>query len=259
MDNRTGASGNIVTMEVVRARPDGYTLLLQNVSMATNDAAQGKLPYALTTDLTPLMLLSSTPHAIVAHPGAHISSIAELVDAAKAAPSQLTYASCGIGTPQHFAMKVLRQNMHIDMLHVGYKGCAPALVDVLGGQVPVAILSANLVPTYAQTGRLKALAVTTAKRYPQLPTTPSVAEQGGGNFDYDSWYALMAPGKLPTLLADKITADVLKVLDEPSVRSALAEFGIDISKGTAQELKTRIVEDSDRYLELARQNNIKAE
>lgn len=259
IENKAGASGNIGTMDVVKARPDGYTLLLQNITMVTNYAVQGKLPYAPTTDLTPILLLGSTPHAIVAHPSAHIENLAELVAAAKKNPGSLTYASCGIGTPQHFAMEVLRRNLNLEMVNVGYKGCAPALVDVVGGQVPIAVLSANLVSAYAQSGKLKVIGVTTARRYANLPDSPTIAEQGVKSFDYDSWYALMAPGKMPTQLTRKIAADVSRVLDDVAIRKTLIEAGIEIKKGSASELGKVIVSDSQKYLGLAKKFDIKPE
>src|SRR5205085_4497580 len=132
VENKAGASGSIGTQEVVHAPADGHTLLLQNSTMATQLGLLGKLPYEPAKDLTPILLLGLTPMALVAHPGAGIGNVKDLVAAAKAAPQPLAYGSCGIGTPQHFAMELVKEKTGIAATHAGYKGCAPAVTDVLG-------------------------------------------------------------------------------------------------------------------------------
>ena len=195
VENKAGASGNIGSQEVVRAPADGYTLLLQNSTMVTNLGVMGKLPYDPEKDLTPIMLLGITPIALAAHPSANVGSIKELAEAAKARPTGFNYGSCGIGTPQHFVMELLRQEAGIAAAHAGYKGCAPALTDVVGGQIQLAIVSANLVAPYVRSGQLKALGVSTAQRYSLLPNTPTFEEQGFKPFDFSIWYALMGPAR----------------------------------------------------------------
>ena len=174
VDNRAGASGNIGAAEVVRAPADGYTLLLQNPTMVANLAVMGKLPYDPVKDLTPIMLLGETPLAVVANPAANIGNVKELVAAAKAKPGALSYGSCGIGTPQHFVMELVKQKTGIEATHAAYKGCSPALTDVLGGQIPLAVVTANLVVPYAKNGKLKVIGVSSASRYALLPDTPSL-------------------------------------------------------------------------------------
>jgi tripartite-type tricarboxylate transporter receptor subunit TctC len=144
-------------------------------------------------------------------------------------------------------------------VNVGYKGCAPALADVVGGQVPIAILSANLVPAYVQSGKLKVIGVTSVKRYANLPDSPTIAEQGVKGFDYDAWYALMGPGKMSPQLTQKIATDVSRVLDDPAVRKIMVDAGIEIKKGSGRELSKVIASDSQRYLELAKKFDIKPE
>jgi tripartite-type tricarboxylate transporter receptor subunit TctC len=259
VENKVGASGNIGTLEVVRAAPDGYTLVLQNVSIATNYAIQGKLPYSPTADLTPILMLGTTPHAIVAHPSANVGNLKEMIAAVKKAPGSLAYGSCGVGTPHHFAMEVLRQVADLDMTHVGYRGCAPALNDVAAGQVPFAIVSANLVPQYVAAGRLKALGVTSNRRYGVLPNVPTIQEQGISDFDYVGWYALMGPARLPAPVVEKLTTSVNLVMDDPVVQKTLTDGGIDTKRASAAELSRIIVEDSARYFSVARKLNIKPE
>ena len=259
VDNRTGASGNIGSMEVVRAAADGHTLLLQNVAMLTNLGVHGKLPYDPEKDLTPIMLLGVTPIALAAHPGAKIGNLKELVAAAKAKPELLSYASCGIGTPQHFAMELLKQKTGAAAAHVGYKGCAPAITDVLGGQVPLAITSANLMAPYAKNGKLRIVGVTSARRYGLLPDTPTFEEQGVKPFDFSIWYALMGPARLPPAIVARLAADVEKILADPQVRASLSKAGVEPYKGSAEELAQLIKSDAPRYVQLARSANIKAD
>ncbi len=259
VDNRAGASGNIGTLEVVRAKADGYTLLLQNVSMATNYAIQGRLPYVPANDLTSILFLGSTPHIIVAHPKISVSNLQELMALIQKNPGTYAYGSCGIGSPQHFTMEVLKQTESLDMMHLGYKGCAPALTDVVGGQVPVAILSANLAAAYVNTGRLKAIGVTSSRRYGALPNVPTINEQGIKGFDYSGWYALMGPANMPADVVAKITAGVGKVLDDPAVRKTLDDSGIEVKRESAEQLSKTIADDSARYFNLARKLNLKAE
>jgi tripartite-type tricarboxylate transporter receptor subunit TctC len=259
VDNKAGASGNIGTQEVVRAQADGYTLLLQNSTMVTNLGVMGKLPYDPEKDLTPIMLLGITPIALAAHPSANVSSVKELVAAAKAKPDGFNYGSCGIGTPQHFVMELLRQETGIAAAHAGYKGCAPALTDVVGGQIQLAIVSANLVAPYAKSGQLKVLGVSTAQRYSLLPNTPTFEEQGLKPFDFSIWYALMGPAKMPPEVVAKITADVTRILADARVQENLSTAGVVPYNGTAQDLSRLIKSDAARYIALAKSAKIKAE
>ena len=259
VDNKAGASGNIGSQEVVRAPADGYTLLLQNSTMVSNLGLMGKLPYDAEKDLTPIMLLGVTPIALAAHPSANISNVKELIAVSKAKPDSLAYGSCGIGTPQHFVMELVKQKTGVSATHAGYKGCSPALNDVVGGQIPLAIVSANLVAPYAKNGRLKVVGVSTARRYGLLPDTPTFEEQGLKPFDFSIWYALMGPAKMPANVVAKITADVEKVLADPTVQANLSTAGVEAYKGSAQDLARLIKEDSVRYVQLAKSADIKAE
>lgn len=259
VDNKAGASGNIGSSEVVRAPADGYTLLLQNSTMVTNLGVMGKLPYDPEKDLTPIMLLGVTPIALAAHPSLNVGNVKELIAAAKAKPDGLSYGSCGIGTPQHFVMELVKQQTGVTATHAGYKGCAPAVTDVLGGQIPLAVVSANLVAPYAKNGRLKVVGVSSAQRYAQLPDTPTFEEQGLKPFDFATWFALMGPKNLPPAVVAKLVADVSKILAEPAVVSNLSNAGVEPYKGTADDLARLIKTDSKRYTDLAKSANIKAE
>jgi tripartite-type tricarboxylate transporter receptor subunit TctC len=259
VENRAGASGNIGTEAVVHAAPDGYTLLLQNSTMVVNQAVAGKLNYDPEKDLTPIMLLGVTPIALVAHPSLGVKNLKDLVAYSKAHPKTLAYGSCGIGTPQHFVMELVKQKTGIDATHAGYKGCAPGLTDVVGGQIPLAILSANLVAPYVASGKLVAIGVSTKDRYKLLPDTPTFEEQGLKPLDFSIWYALMGPAKLPPEVVARIHGDVLKILAQPDTQAKLSSAGVEPLKGDAGQLEELIREDAVRYRQLAKSANIKAE
>ena len=259
VENRAGASGNIGTEAVVRAPADGYTLLLQNSTMVVNQAVAGKLNYDPEKDLTPIMLLGLTPIALVAAEKTGIKTLKELIDYAKANPNTLSYGSCGIGTPQHFVMELVKQKTGISANHVGYRGCAPGLTDVVGGQIPLAILSANLVAPHLKTGKLYGLGVSTPARYELTPQMPTFDEQGLKPLDFSTWYALMGPANLPPEVVAKVYADVQKILAEPAVKTNLVNAGVEPLLGNAVDLTKLIQSDALRYAALAKSANIKAE
>jgi tripartite-type tricarboxylate transporter receptor subunit TctC len=259
VDNRAGASGNIGTEAVVRSPADGHTLLLQNSTMVVNPAVNGKLNYDPEKDLTPIMLLGLTPIALAAHQSTNIKSIKDLIEYSKANPTALSYGSCGVGTPQHFVMELVRQKAGVNATNVGYKGCAPALTDVVGGQVPLAIVSANLVAPHIKTGKLYGVGVSTATRYQLMPQVPTFEEQGLKPLDFSIWYALMGPAKMPPDVVARIYADVQKVLAEPAVRESLSNAGVEPYAGTSADLAKLITADLARYAQLAKSANIKAE
>ena len=259
VDNRAGASGNIGSAEVVRAASDGYTLLLQNSTMVTNLGVYGKLPYDEEKDLTPIMLLGVTPIALAANPSLNASNVKELVAVSKAKPGSLSYGSCGIGTPQNFVMELVKLQTGIEATHVGYKGCSPAVTDVLGGQIPLAMVSANLLAPFAKNGKIKVLGVSTAKRYSLLPDVPTFEEQGLKPFDFSIWFALMGPKNLPPAIVAKLVTDISSVLAEPEVVTILSNAGVERYKGSAEDLAKLIKADTKRYTDLAKSANIKPE
>jgi tripartite-type tricarboxylate transporter receptor subunit TctC len=259
VENRAGASGNIGTEAVVRSPADGYTLLLQNSTMVVNPAIAGKLNYDPEKDLTPIMLLGLTPIALGVHPSVGVKTLKELQDLSKAKPNTLNYGSCGTGTPQHFVMELVKQRATLDANHVSYKGCAPGLTDLLGGQIPLAILSANLIAPHAKAGKLIALGVSTGKRYATMPDTPTFEELGLKPLDFSIWYALMGPAKMPPEIVQKIRADVTKIMQNPDVQSRLSNAGVEALGGDGNALAQLIRLDLARYAQLAKSANIKGE
>lgn len=258
VENRTGASGSIGTETVVRSPPDGYTLMLQNSTMVINPAVGGKLNYDPEKDLTPIMLLGQTPVALVSHPSTNIKSWKDLVDYSKSNPTALSYGSCGIGTTD-LVMELVKQKSGVNATHVAYKGCAPALNDVLGGQVPLALVSANMVVPHVTSGKLNGIGVSTAARYRQLPQTPSFEEQGLAPMDFSNWFALMGPAKMLPEVVARIYADVHKVMSEPAIMKTLSGAGVERYEGDGADLAKLIKSDLARYVQVAKSANIKAE
>jgi tripartite-type tricarboxylate transporter receptor subunit TctC len=259
VENRAGASGNIGTEAVVRSPADGYTLLLQNSTMVVNPAIAGKLNYDPEKDLTPIMLLGITPIALAVHPSLNVKTLKELQELAKAKPNSLSYGSCGLGTPQHFVMELVKQRTNIDANHVSYKGCAPGLTDVLGGQIPLAMLSANLIAPHIKSGKLMALGMSTSKRYNLMPDTPSFEELGLKPLDFGNWYSLMGPAKMPPELVAKIRNEVSKILANADIQLKLSNAGVEVTMGDGNALAQLIKLDLARYAQLAKSANIKGE
>lgn len=259
VENRPGAGGAIGTEAVVRSPADGYTLLLQNNSMLVTQALIAKPTYDPVKDLTPLMLLGQTPMAIVANPGSGITSLADLVSYGKSGQKELAYASCGPATPHQFLMELVKRQANFQATHVPYRGCAPAVTDVLAGQVPVGVISANIVAPYVSSGKLVGVAISTATRYDAMPNTKSLVEQGQKSLDFTTWYALMAPASMPQAVSGKIIADVNKVLAMPDVKQNLVTAGIGVYEGDAMALAKLIQSDQLLYAQIAKSANIKAD
>ena len=259
VENRAGAGGAIGTLEVVRAQPDGHTLLVQNSTMVTNNAIAARKPYDPEKDLTPIMLLGVTPLAVFAHAGAPFASLREMSAAARAGTGALSYGSCGNGTPHHFGMELLKQKLGIALQHVGYKGCAPEITDVVAGQIPIGIATANMVAQHVAAGRVKVLAVSGSKRYRLLPEAPTLDSLGYGSPDFSIWYALMGPPSMPPQVVSRIAAVVQQALDNPAIQSQLTAAGVEPLRGGAAELTRLIRSDSEQYARIARQANIKGD
>ena len=259
VENRTGASGNIGTEMVVKAPADGYTLVLQNVSVVINPAFLAKVPFDVQKDLTPVALLGATPKMLAAHATLKVATLKELTEYARANPGKLSYGSCGSGTPQHLAMELYLSQAGISMVHAPYKGCAPALADVLGGQVPLVMLSANMVAPHLAGGKLRGLAVTSKKRYRLAPEVPAFDELGYKDFDLWTWYALMGPAGLPREVTEKLYRDVMAAVNDSDVHEKLLTAGVEDLRGDGAALAALIRSDQAKYVQLIKKANIKAE
>jgi tripartite-type tricarboxylate transporter receptor subunit TctC len=244
IDNRPGATGVIGGELAARANPDGYTLLQVATSHATNPAMQARLPYDTLRDFAPISLLSQQPNVFLVHPSVPVRNVKELIAYAKSKPGQLNYASSGTGGSQHLAGELLKSMAGIDITHVPYKGSPPALVDVIAGRVP--LMSSTMPPALPQikSGKVRAIAVTSAKRSPALPDVPTVAESGLPGYEAIAWQGLIAPAGTPKAVIARLNAEFVNALKQPEVVAKLNEQGFETVASTpewfAQYTRTEI-------------------
>ncbi|HYG53915.1 MAG TPA: tripartite tricarboxylate transporter substrate binding protein [Burkholderiales bacterium] len=237
VENRAGASGALGVEHVAKSPPDGYTLLIATqTTHAANPALYAKLPYDAAKDFAPLTLAGSTPLALLVHPSMPANDVKGFIAYAKANPGKLAYASGGNGTSQHLTMELLKTMTGTFMVHIPYKGAGPAMTDFLGGQVNVMFDNLPTAMPHVKSGKLRALAVSTAKRSALAPELPTMAESGLAGFDLATWFAFFAPAATPREITQKIGADMRRALAAPDTQERLKGIGVDIIGSTPEEL-----------------------
>ena len=238
VDNRPGAGTILGTDIAAKSTPDGYTLILVNTAHAINATLHRKLPYDPVRDFTPITLVATQPTVLVVHPSLPVKSVKELIAFAKAKPTQLNYASSGNGTPPHLAAAMFTNMTGAQFTHVPYKGAAPALTDLLGGQVQLMFATSVSVTPHLSSGRLRPLAVTSAKRSRALPDLPTVAEAGVGGYEATAWFMVMAPAKTPPDIITRVHRDTADVVRSREIQERFAKEGADTVGSTpAQALE----------------------
>ncbi|MEO8152026.1 MAG: tripartite tricarboxylate transporter substrate binding protein [Rhizobacter sp.] len=227
VDNRAGAGGVIGADVVAKAPPDGYTLLLGTISShAINPALQPKMPYNAATDFAPVILLGSISNVLLVGADQPYKNVNELIAAAKAKPGTIAFASAGQGSSQHMSGETFKLLAGADLIHVPYKGSAPAIQDVIGGQIPCSFETVTVALPHIQSGKVRALAVTSAQRSPALPNVPTLQEAGVPHFDVASWQALYLPAGTPAPIVQRLNAEVEKILAQPEVKARLDTLGL---------------------------------
>ncbi|MBL8304375.1 MAG: tripartite tricarboxylate transporter substrate binding protein [Ideonella sp.] len=225
IDNKPGAGGVIGSDAVAKAAPDGNTLLMVTVGHAVNPAIYTRLPYDTRADFVPVAVVASVPSLLVAGPSFPGKTLRELLDAAKARPGTLEYASSGTGSTSHVGAALIESMTGVDMLHVPYKGAGPALQDVMGGRIAVSVDIITSSLQLVKSGKLKALAITSARRSPLLPDVPTMAEAGVPGYEFTAWYMLLAPGRTAPAVVDRLNADIRRAEALPEFRARVAEVG----------------------------------
>ena len=258
VDNKAGASGSIGAAAVARARPDGYTVLYDASSFAINPALR-KLPYDAAKDFIPVSQAVTVPYILVAAPSSPYGSLRDFVSAAKATPGKLTYASYGPGSLAQMAAELLKIGAGFEAVHVPYKGGAPAIVDVMGGQVDVYFANAASSLNYVKAGKLKALAVSSAKRMRELPDTPTVMESGVKDFDVAEWNGFFLPAGTPPEVVAKLQEVVQKSLALPATKSSLDKLGLTPVGSSSQEFSRFVASERQRWEQVVKTNGIKAD
>lgn len=227
VDNKAGAGGVIGADNVAKSPPDGYTLLLGTIaSHAINPALQPKMPYNAATDFAPIILLGSISNVLLVGAGQPFKKVKELIAAAKAKPGEIVFASAGQGSSQHMSGETFKLLAGAELTHVPYKGSAPAIQDVIGGQIPMSFETVTVAMPHIQSGKVRALAVTSASRSPALPNTPTLQEAGVPGFDVASWQALYAPAGTPPAIVTRLNAEVEKILAQPEVKAKMDGLGL---------------------------------
>lgn len=257
VENRSGAGGTVAAAFAAKAAPDGYTLFQCNIaSNAIAYSLYAKLPYHPLNDFTPISRIGTTPSALVAHPSMPAASIAELIKYAKANPGKLSYGSSGAGSSPQLAMELFKLIAKINVVHIAYKGAAPAIADLLGGQIPLGIANVPALLPPVQAGRIRALAVTGAKRLPQWSSVPTMAESGMAGYDVTSWYGLCAPAGTPRSVVDKVHADLSTVLRAPDVQQRMNDMVIDAAPTSPEEFAAFIRSETSRWAKVVKDAGI---
>jgi tripartite-type tricarboxylate transporter receptor subunit TctC len=260
VDNRVGANGIIGTEAAAKAPADGYTLLLTNdAALATSPALYPKLPYDPVRDFAPITLAASIPVILVAHVAQPFTSVKELIEYAKANPARLHYASGGNGSAQHVPMEMFKQAAGVDLVHVPYKGLAPAFNDVVAGQVPLMFTGLSNAPQHIKAGRIRALAIGSARRSSAMPDLPTMQEAGVAGFDYSAWAGFLAPAGTPAPIVQKVNADLAKVLALPEVRDKLTALGFELAPGTPAEFGDMIKRELAKVAKVVKEAGIKVD
>jgi len=259
IENRSGASGNIGTEQVARAKPDGYTLLINTIPFVANASLYEHMPYDPLRDFAPVSLLCASPAVLIVHPSLPARSVAELLALAKAKPGALNYSAAGAGTNPHMAGELFNMLGGVDIVAVQYKGGGPALVAVLGGEVPITFQNISEAVPHVQSGKLRALGVTSAKRAAALPDVPTIAEAGVPGYEFTTWHGVLAPAGTPGAIVALLNARLAQVLHSPEVSARFAQLGLDIIASTPAEFSAHLKKELDKWGKLVRERHIKVE
>jgi len=258
VENKPGAGGNVGSEFVAKAAPDGYTILGGTISShAINVSLYPKLPYDPVSSFQPITLIGSNPNILVVNASSPYKSVQDITAALKAKPGSLSYASAGNGTSQHLSAELYKYLAGVDMVHIPYKGSGPAIQDVIGGQVPMMFDTSVVAGPHIEGGRLRALAVTSAKRASAFPNVPTMAESGVPGYDVVSWQAIFAPAGTPKPIVDRLHAELAKILKDPEVQDRLAKLGLDPSGMTPSELAAFQKAEIDKWAKVIKAANIK--
>jgi len=259
VENRAGAASIVGSEIVARAAPDGYTLLMGIATITINPSMHRKLPYDTLRDFAPVSQVATVPNVLVVHPSVPAKTVKELIALARSRPGQITYASAGVGSQLHLAMELFLHLAGIKMVHVPYKGSGGAFVDLLSGQVATMTTTALSAAPHLRSGRLRGLAVTSARRSPALPDLPTIAEAALPGYEAVQWYGVFATGGTPREIVVKLNAAIVRALHDPGVRERFAADGGEVVGNTPDEFSGLIRADIAKWAKLIRDTGITPE
>lgn len=259
VENRPGGATNIGSDLVAKAPPDGYTLLMGGASNAINMSLYPKLSYNTVRDFAPVSLCVIGANVLTVHPSLPVKNIKELIALAKARPGKLNYASSGLGSSNQMAGELFKLMAGVNIVHVPYKGNAPALTDTVGGQVEMMFSGVPLLLPHIESGRLRAIGIGSKKRFPALPEVPTIDESGLKGYEATTWFGLMAPAKTPKEIVAKLNTEVGKILATSEVRDRFLKEGVEPIGGTTEHFATFIRDEIDKYAKVIKAANLKSE
>jgi tripartite-type tricarboxylate transporter receptor subunit TctC len=259
IDNRSGASGNIGMEAAARAKPDGYTVVLNTIPLATNQALFDKLTWDPVKDFAAIGMVATAPHVLVVPPKVKAAKVDELVKLARSSPGKLTYASAGVGTTFHLCGEMFKDSTSTFILHVPYRGGGPALLDTLGGQVDMSFPTLSAALPHVKAGNLRALAVTDTRRSPLLPDVPTLQEAGVKEFQFTQWLALLAPAGTPRDVIQKLNSSLRDALNSKELKEKFAQQGFEAFITSPEEAGKFIAAEVQRFGKLIKTRKITAE
>jgi tripartite-type tricarboxylate transporter receptor subunit TctC len=260
VENRGGAGGNIGTKAAAEAAPDGYTLIFGVLGThAVNQSLYANPGFDSTVDFAAITMVANTPNILVVHPSVPVKTMADLIAYAKANPGKLNYASPGNGSPSHLATEIFKSMAGIQITHVPYKGSGPAMADMLGGQTQVWIANAPVVLQHIESGKLRALATTSAKRPAVAAGIPTIAEAGLTGYEADTWYGVFAPAKTPQPILDQLNKDIVAVLNLPDIRQKFSNEGAEIVADSSASFTQKLRADVAKWKKVIADLNLRAE
>jgi len=259
VDSKPGANGILGTDIVAKSAPDGYTLVLGAIGPFSVIGALNPLPFDPVKDFAPITFLASVPNVLVVHPSVPVTSVAELVTYARERPGKLDYGSSGAGSSNQLAAELFKLSANLDIVHVGYRGGAPAQLDLLGGRL--ALIFDNFPPAlpHIKDGKLRALAVTSSRRQPSLPDTPTMIEAGFAGFEAGSWFGALAPAGTPRPIIEALNKAMVAALRDPEIRDRYIAQGFDLNPGTPEEFAAFIQSETTRWHRVVKDAGIKSE
>jgi len=260
VDNRPGAGATIGTAFVAKGTPDGYTILMADLGpLAIGPSFYRQLPYDPIKELAPISQVAVLPFVLVVHPSVPAHNVPELIALARAKPGELNYASVGNGTAVHLATELFRQIAGIDIVHIPYKGSAPALTDLVAGRTSMMFVNVLSVRGFLESGQLRAVAIGTAERSPAMPEVPTVAESTQPNFRAGVWFGLLAPAETPRAIIDRLNAETVRVLQTPDFKAKLIEQGAESIPSSAEQFSALIQAEITKWADVIRSSGVRME